>query len=104
MLVTGSYSGVYSLVACILQGLGGSIDIALHGTGKGADNRPCYGFRNLYYRVEIARAAGRKSCLNHIHPQLLELTSHLNLLNGVELASRDLFAVPECGVKENQSV
>ena len=95
MLVARADTRMYALVLGILQGLEGHVDIALHGSGQCTNHRPRHGFRNLNHTVKVARTRNGESSLDHIHAQLLQGLSHLNLLYGVQLAPWYLFSVSQ---------
>ena len=102
--VGGTDTCVDTLVLGILQRIVGNVDILLHGTRQRTDGRPCNGLGNLNYRIEITRRTDGESCLNHVDTQLLQRLGHLNLLNGVQLASRHLLAIAKRRVENKQSV
>ena len=104
MLVTGADAGVDTLVLSILKSLGGHIDVMLYGACQRANSWPGDCLRNLNDGVEITGAGNGKSCFNHVDAQLFKSLGHLNLLDGVQLATGNLLAVAQRGVENKQSV
>ena len=102
--LAGADAGVDALVLGILQRLGGHVDVFLHGARQGAYRGPRHGLRDLHHAVEVARTRDGEAGFYHIHAEGFQLTGHLNLFYGVQLATGDLFAITQCGVKNEQSV
>ena len=97
--ITRTDTGMNTLTLRILQGLNSHIDIFLDGTGQCTDCWPCHSLRDFDNRVVVAWTGYRESCLNDIDSQHLQLLGNLNLLYRVELATRYLFAITQCCVK-----
>ena len=84
---------------CKSQCIHSYINIFLNSTGQSANRRPSHCFRNLNYRIKITRTRYRESCLNHIYPQCFQCLCYLNLFHCIQLATRNLFAIPQGGIK-----
>lgn len=95
---------MYALVLGILQRLCSNVNIFLHGACQCAYRGPCHSFADLDDTIEVARAGDRESGFDDIHAERLELLGNLNLLYGVQLASRHLLAVAQRSVKNIQSI
>ena len=104
MVVAGTNTRMDSFALGVFQRVGSNVDIFLNGTRQRTNSRPSDSLRNLNHRVEVTRTRNWKSCLNHIHPQQLQLLGNLNFLNRIQLATWHLFAVAKCCVKNKQSV
>ena len=85
---------------CIFQSLSSHINVFFYCASKSANGRPGNGFRNFYYRVEIARARYRKARLNDVDTEGFELLSYLYFFYCVELAAGHLFAIAQCCVED----
>ena len=83
----------------ILQSFGSHVDIFLYGTCQGADGRPGHSLRNFNHRIKIARTGDREPSLYDIHAQGFQLSGHLNLLYGIQLATGNLLAVAKRSVE-----
>ena len=83
-----------------LQRLGRYVDILLHGAREGTDDGARYRLRDLDHRVEVSRTRYREARFDDVHTQFFELPRHLDLLYGVELASRNLLRIAEGGVED----
>ena len=83
-----------------LQRLGRHVDILLHGAREGTDDGARYRLRDLDHRVEVSRTRYREARFDDVHTQFFELPRHLDLLYGVELASRNLLRIAEGGVED----
>ena len=66
MIVARSQPRVDALVLGILQCLGRTVDILLHGTCQCADGRPCNRFADFHYRIEVTGGRDGKAGLNDI--------------------------------------
>ena len=95
---------MYALMLGISQCVGRDVDIFLHGSCQRTYRRPCHGLAYLYDTVEISWAGYGEPCLNDVYAESLKLFRHLNLLYSVQLASRHLLAIAQCGVEDKQSI
>ena len=82
-----------------VQGIRRHIDILLHGPCKGADRGFGDNLRNLHDGLEIARAGNGEAAFDNVHLHAFKHLCKFDLLNRVQLTSRDLFPVPQCRVE-----
>ena len=99
MGVGSTDSGMYALVLGILKRIDSYVDVLLDSPCECTYRRPGDGLGNLHDRVEVTRAGDRETCLDDIHAETFERLGYLDFLNSIELASRHLLAVPECGIE-----
>ncbi len=99
MIGRGAYSRVDTSALRELQRLGCHVDVFLHGASERAYHGARHGLRDLHHRIEIARARYGESGLDYVHSEFFELSGHFDLLDGVELTTRDLLGVAERGVE-----
>lgn len=99
MVIARADTGVDSLVLRILQRLGGNVDIAFYGSGKGAYGGPGHCLADFHNRFEVAGTRYRKTGLNNVDTEFFESLGNFDFLYGIQLTARHLFAVAKCSVK-----
>ena len=88
-----------TFMLCKSQRIDSYINIFLNSTGQSTDSRPSHRFRNFNYWIKVTRAWNGKSGFNHVYPQQFQCLCYLNLFHCIQLASRNLFAIPKGGIK-----
>ena len=93
-----------ALVLCVLESVGGHVNILLDGSCECANGGPCDSLRYLNDRVEVAGAGDREAGLDHVNAKRLECLGDLYFLYCVELAAWHLLAIAQRGVENIDSV
>src|SRR5680860_1089424 len=86
---------------CALDGLPACADILFHAAGEAANRRPLDLICNRLHSLEVTRAGGRETRLNHIHTQAGQLMGYLQFLYLIKTYSRRLLPVTKRGVKQD---
>ena len=99
MIVRGAYSRMDSLEAGKMKGISRYINIFFDGAGQGAQSRFGHNLGDFHDGLEVTGAGDGESALDDVHLHIFKLLCELDLLNGVQLTSGNLFSVPESRVK-----
>ncbi len=89
-------------LAGMLERGGGDFDIFLYGAAQAADRSILDDPGYLFHGMEIAGAGDGEAGFDDVDAKGLQLERQLDLFFGIELAARNLFAVAEGGV-ENEN-
>ena len=100
VIVGRAYTGMDSLQSGEMKRICSGVDILFHSPRQGADSGFRDDFRNFHYGFEVSRTRNREAALDDVHLHGFELLGQFYLLYRVQLAAWDLFAVPQCGVKD----
>src|SRR6266446_4690547 len=77
----------------------GSFNVARTTARQGGNHGAANFARQRPHRVKVAFRCDRKSCLNDVHAQAVELVPHAYLLFAVHTAARRLLSIAQGGVK-----
>jgi len=84
----------------MLEGRCGDFDILLDGAAEAADSSVFDDAGDFLDGMEISGAGHREAGFDDIDPEGFQSEGKLNFFGGIEFAARDLFAIAECGVED----
>src|SRR5215467_6189637 len=87
-----------------MQRLCRALDVMFRGTRQRRNNWTRHGSSHGLNRGEIAVGCDRKSRLNNIYPQAVELTRQADLFLHIHTAARRLLAVAQSRIKNRNSI
>jgi len=100
----GGDEGVNACAVGTFQRFGSAGNVTVVGAGEGTDRGILDGVRNRFHRFEISVGARRKTCLDDIHLQSLELARNAQFLVAGHGCTRRLLAIAQGGIENDQFV
>ena len=88
----------------VLHGEAGPVDVGRVAPGQAADDRPVDLPRDRLDRLEVAGRGDGEAGLDHVHAQVAQRPSHVQLLGQVHAAAGRLLAVAQRGVEDGDAV